>query len=880
MAIIVDIKDKFLKLCVNKLYEKNLADDVHKRRLQDELKEIETQMEFEYFYDLYEKKEQFSDNENNLLVPFILGLVDEFNINAPSEYSMGEYPDIDVDYMDIVRDYLKNEWAPKTFGKDNVCSIGNYTTFGIKSSLIDMVRVHGKDRNEILSLTTKIGLKDEDGKTLTWQKALETYPELKEYCDRNPDIADAASRLINRNRGMGTHAGGLIISNSRIDNLVPLVRGKDGQNVSAFVEGLHGTDLGPLGLIKFDMLVITNLAQIAKCCYIIQNVIDKVQKSVGSICALPGQSNWTDLCYLNDPESLKLADQGKLKGVFQFDSQGIRELAKKGGVTAFEDLVAYNALFRPGPMGMGMHDVYVNRKRGKEKYTLHPILESILGNTYGVMCYQEQVMKILNVVGGIPDMHCEIVRKAISKKKVEIFSKYKEMFLANGQKLLGWTIEEVTEFWNQIESFAEYGFNKSHAVAYSYLSARLLYLKAHYPLQFFAAILSCVDSPAKIKEYKTEAEAMRVTLNRVDINKSGVKFEIVDDSIYMGFSNIKGVGEEVSEQIVQHQPYESLEDFLKKFGTDSRVVEPLISLNVFNDDPLKLYEYYLYFKSENKKICDRKSRFEKTCEKYYGLTGLELEKSKRILTKGLSYTKEQKEEFLSAVLEDGLFGEEAETVWNVVKKYKRSVDGFNKKEATGYLSPYAEFKSVGNLEKKIVDFLAEPKPIIENKHYGFSWQHLIEFSADYAGGYTFADLEQDETSAIGMVEVHVVEKPKTKQSKKGTEYFTVRVEDSNSRAETLIFWADDYVRFAADLNFWEGDSLKGNFLKMRVRKPDAGFSTWGFDAPPKAMRHLMLPKKREEDARMLVMARPALSKAKIEEIQEYVAPKSKLIIID
>jgi intein/homing endonuclease len=1323
-----DIKEEFLKLCVNKLHEKNLGDQIHKNRLREELKEIETQMEFEYFYNLYKKGDKFPENENNLLVPYILGLVDQFDVNLPSQYLMGEYPDIDTDFIKVVRDYLKNDWALKAFGKDNVCSIGSYGTFGIKSSLIDMVRVHDKDRDEILALTTKIGLKDEDGKTLTWLKALEIYPELKEYCAQNPDVADAASRLINRNRGMSKHAGGLIIANCRIDNLVPLVRGvvkktagdeddEDDDNkdiaVSAFVEGLHGQDLGPLGLIKFDMLVI-NLMAICKCCKIIKDT-----RGIDSICALPGESNWTDLSYLNDPQALALANEGKLKGVFQFDSQGIRELAKECGVTSFDDIPAISSLYRPGPMGMGMHKTYGNRKQGKEKYELHPILEKILGKTYGVMCihedslvstneghtpiknikindkicstniesklieikdchgcgptkkqdgyeiilengkkviltedheiltwdgmkrvdnldlnndliacpynlpidssnefndivdwigdpvkvaylfglmtgdasiphngfeesfyielirkfspnckripieiiraseeirfsfiaglidsdvhfknntlnltscsrlfledlmrilsslgvihileddnrihiwgekslklnnflilkninsnsdkdkadfgdiryfkiksinlvenqqfyamsvadnhnlvangivvkncYQEQIMKILNVVGGVPEMHCEIIRKAISKKKVEIFSKYKELFLVNGQKLLGLSLEEVSAFWDQIESFAEYGFNKSvlmytkipylggikeiqdfvpgdivfcineegktvetevvalhdhgylqgyevtfdddyqitcsinhkfltengqvslrdickthsyvlcdhnigmlekplrselydqkmvhrkivrvravgkchmfdlevanpthnfilpngivtsnsHAVAYSYLSLRCLWLKAHYPLEFFSAVLSTIktqakNSSAKIKEYKTDAESMGIKVCCVDINKSDVKFSIVDDTIYMGFSNIKGIGEKVAEEIVQHQPYGSLEDFLKKFGTDSRVVEPLIELNVFNDNPLKLYEYYFYFKAENKKIRTRRSTFEKSCEKHYLATGLQLDKSKQILDKGLAYTKDQKEDFLSAVLEDGLFGEEAEVIWDVVKKYKRSVDGFNKKEAIVYLAPYSEFKIAGNLDEKIMNCLEEPMPIIENKHYGFSWQHLIEFSPDYVGGYSFADLEEDENAFIGMVEVHVVEPPQTRQSKKGTEYFTVKVEDSNSRAQTVIFWADDYVRFKADLNFWESKSLKGNFMKLRVKKPDAGFSTWGFDAPPKAMRYL-IPKNREDDARMLVMGRPKLSQLKMKEIQEYVAPKSKLIIID
>lgn len=889
----IDVKDSFLKLCVNKMYERGCIDDAHKERLREELKEIETQMEFDYFLDLFKEDVKFPTNDNNLLVPYLLGLVEQFDIDKPSIFIQGEYPDIDVDYLPDVRDYLRNVWVPETFGKDNVCAIGNYTTFGIKSSLIDMVRVHSKDRNEILALTTKIGLKDDDGKVLTWKKALETYKELKEYCDRNPEVANAAERLLNRNRGTGKHAAGLIISKSRIDNLVPLVRNKDGNFVSAFVEGLHGTDLGPLGLIKFDLLGIINLLKIANCCRMI-----KERHGIQHICAMPDQPDWSDTSYLDDPKALALANEGKLKCIFQFDSQGIRELVKKGGVSSFEDLTAYSALYRPGPMGMGMHDVYVNRKRGKEKYSLHPMLQDILGNTYGVMCYQEQVMKILRHIGGVPDMHCEIVRKAISKKKIEVFSKYKEMFLINGQKILGWNLEQVTDFWNQIESFAEYGFNKSHAVAYTYISSRLLWLKAHYPTEFFAAILSCEDSANKIKEYKTEAESMGIKLNRVDINKSKMRFSIIDDTIYMGFSNIKGIGDDVAERIVAGQPYTSLQDFLERFGTDARVLEPLIALNVFGEDQdsVKLHEYYQYYKSEHKKIEDRRSRYGNTCDKYVnqikdilelsitsspeyimsleGMLGstdeeqmefqkeelVDVEFAKQILNKYQRFEKEQKEDFLSAILEDyKIIDKEADQIWNVLKKYKRSLDGFEKKEVDGYLVPFNEFNFRGKVGEKIEQALREPRPVIESVHYGFSWQHLLEFSSDYNGGCTFSDFDEDETALIGMVEVHIIEKPKSKKSKKGTEYFIVKVEDANSRSEMIIFWEDDYIRFREELEFWQGDSLKGNLLKMRVKKPDDGFTTYGFDAPMKTMRHLYIPKDKADDARIIVMSRPKMA---------------------
>jgi hypothetical protein len=357
---LMDSKVRLEQICERAMKTKCYGDERYAKVLKEEFYDLEGQNECDYFLGLYDNKARYSRNEHNLLIPWLLDLVPTYDIEKPSASTMGEFPDIDVDYLPMVRDYLKHDWASKTFGQENVCEISSYTTFGIKGSLIDMARVHGKDRDEVLNLTTKLGLKDDDGKVLTWDKALELYPELKEYCDRNKDVAEAARKLLHRNRGMGVHAGGLIISNSPIDMLVPLVKSKGNDvGVSAFVEGLHGTDLGPLGLIKFDLLVITNLMQIALACKTIKD-----RFKLDSFCARPGFLDWSDTAYLNDPKALALANEGKLKGIFQFDSPGIRELVKLGGVDSFEDLVAYSALYRPGPMGCCEKNTKVYTKEG------------------------------------------------------------------------------------------------------------------------------------------------------------------------------------------------------------------------------------------------------------------------------------------------------------------------------------------------------------------------------------------------------------------------------------------------------------------------------------------------------------------------------------
>jgi hypothetical protein len=451
-------KERLLAICAQSMKVKGLQNEVYVERFKKELKEIDNQSEYDYFLNMYERKVRFPVNENNLLISHLLDLCPAPNMEVPQLFIYGDFPDIDTDFLPEVRTYLKEQWAKQEFGAENTCAIGNYTTFGIKSALIDSARVLGKDRKEILDITTQLSAKDDEGKSLTFDKAMELFPKLKEYCENNSDVADAARRLLNRNRGMGVHAGGLIIANQRIDNLVPLVRGEDDAGntipVSAFVEGLHGTDLGPLGLVKYDMLVVMDLQRIADCCTLI-----KQRHGLKSICAAPGQEDvdWSDTSYLNEPKCL----EGDLKCIFQFDSDGIRELCRKGGVDSFEDLIAYSAIYRPGPLGMEMDGVYIKRKRGEETYELHPLLQPILGKTYGVLVYQEQVMRVLNVVGDISLTFCEKVRKAISKKKVNEFMPYKTMFVENGQKRLGWTKDEVENLWKQIEQFAEYGFNRS-----------------------------------------------------------------------------------------------------------------------------------------------------------------------------------------------------------------------------------------------------------------------------------------------------------------------------------------------------------------------------------------------------------------------------------
>lgn len=853
-----DSRDKIIGICAEAMAKRVLTSQEFRDRLKTEIKEIDNQAEHDYFLELRERGVRFPKNENNLLVPYLLGLTDEFDISSEPAHIQGEFPDIDVDYIPVVQEYLRKDWCPRQFGRDKVVNIGNYGTFGIKSALLDMARVHGADYNEIQTITKNLQDRDEEGKPLTWDKALETAPDLAAYCERNPEIADSSRRLIDRNRGRGKHAGGTVISSIKIDDLVPVMIDTDGNPVSGWTEGLHDQDLQPVGLIKFDVLAVKDLLRIAHCC----NLVKQRHPEVTGISAVPGHSDWTDTSYLNDPMALEIANRAETRGIFQFDGEGMRKLIKAGGVDRFEDLVAYSALFRPAALGLRMHERYVERKRGREEWedSVPECMREILSKTYGIMIYQESVMKVLNVVGDIPLIHCEKIRKAISKKNTSEFIKYKQIFLENGSKKTGWPIKSdddrnLSHIFSQIEAFASYGFNLSHAVAYTHTSSRLLYLKAHYPLEFFCSTLGLEGDEDKVKMYKREAERSGININRCDLNKSKVNYEIIGDAIHVGFSNIKGVGKEVAEKIVSHQPFSGLPDFLNRFGTDKRIIEPLICLGAFKDAPPNvLLEFYEDYKKWSKGNLDKEKRQMKRRD--------DLAQSIRsMLKEGCEHHAEHHsiiriyEEGNASSMMDAIskeFG--ADDYLALVKKYAKSVLDFDHKIKFSKENSISleNWKSSGRYPLEKWPNIFE----LERKHYGFSWEHPIQKSTDYVGGHSFNIFKDDDTIINAGVEVMITKKPQAKVSKNGNKYYYALVEDEDWNVEVVTFWSEDYARFKEDLEYWNEEQNRGHFLRIRLKSPGSGFKSYTFESPPKAIRYKVIPSDKKLDMRLQIMQSP------------------------
>jgi len=816
--------ESFTKLINNQFNKFPFCNDPeHKFRLRYELIEIETQNCCDYFIDLVRQKKKLP-NENNLLVPVLLGICDEFNINEMPKTKTNEFPDVDIDFIADVRDYLKNIYAPNEYKAVNTCSIGTYGRYALKSAMIDMARIYGLDRNEVLNITTNLRMKDEDGDELTYEEAVETYPELKSYLEKYPELALAVQKLLHRVRNTGKHAGGVIICRDEINKFVPLMKTTGGDYlVSQFVEGLATQELGPLGLVKFDLLVISALEQMA--------YTAKMVKERHNVTFISGKNeDWDDTSYLNDTKSIANANDADLIGVFQYDSNGIREVVKASGIDSFDDLVAIVSLYRPGPLNAEMDKVFIRRKTKQEEYVLHPALAPILSSTYGIIVYQEQVMRILNVVGKIPLKDCETIRKAISKKKISSFIKYKEQFIENGIHVLGATREEVAQIFSEIEAFAAYGFNLSHATAYTYVSSRQLYLKTHYPLEFYAALLMLEGTEEKKRIYITDAQKHGIEVRAVDLNKSKASFSIQDGVIYIGFGNIKGIGTDTANKIVALQPYKDVDDFLRRFGTDGSVLKALIPLRVFGDETIKFYNYWQSFLNKNKKVLEKNKRANRSY--------IELKKTVLSLIP---------EKYWNLDLSEELFGvlksiNDSVDVNKLYKKWKRMED---KEEAKIEIS-YEDFDD-DDIVIEDKDLLSELNDIYiaERKHYGFQFTCRLNVMKMYNENCTFDSVVN--SHALGatkhMVQIELLEVNK-KFSKSNKPYCQITAMDSSFRIERINIWEDDYAVFKNLLNV-------NNCLSMQVKPPSNGFSTYSLNSPPQHKRYL-LPSP-EMDYRIILM---------------------------
>jgi DNA polymerase III subunit alpha len=446
-----------------------------------------------------------------------------------------EPPDIDIDFCrdrrQAVIDYTKAK-----YGEANVSQIGTFGTLKAKAAIRDVGRALAVPLKRVDEIAKMIP--EELGISL--QQAIEKSADLKnnyQSDDAVKELIDFAIELEGLARSAGTHAAGVVVADRPLEDYVPLqtISGK-----TDVVTQWEGPTVEKAGLLKMDFLGLRNLT-------ILDRAVKNVAKNHGVVIdpvKLP----------LDDKETFALLQRGETKGIFQLESGGMRDLLTKMKPDKFADIIATSALYRPGPLEGGMVMTYVNVKHGREPLPkLHPIADTILEETYGVMVYQEQVMRILNRLGGIELSSSYQCIKAISKKKLETIAKYREQFI-QGATANQLPADKATELFGMIEKFAGYGFNKSHSTAYGALAYQTAYLKAHYPADFMAALLSCeMEDTDRISEHIDDCRRMKLEVIPPDVNASEVEFGVLGGKLTFGLGAIKGVGEGAVRAIVEER---------------------------------------------------------------------------------------------------------------------------------------------------------------------------------------------------------------------------------------------------------------------------------------------------------------------------------------
>lgn len=511
------------------------------------------------------------------LVAYCLGIteIDPIKYNLlferflnPERISM---PDIDVDFCTDRRPEVIAYVAEK-YGHDRVSQIITFGTMAAKGAIRDVGRALAMPYAEV----DKIAKLIPEGPNIPIDEALKIEPQLKELYDTNPkikDLLDIAKRLEGLCRHASTHAAGVVVSPKPLTDLVPLYKNPTDNTITTQFDM---TSIESLGLLKFDFLGLKTLT-------IIEKTLRHIRASKGidlSLKDLP----------LEDELTYKLLCSGQTTGIFQLESSGMRDLLVKMQPDCFEDLIALVALYRPGPLGSGMVDDFIKRKKGlvPVKYEI-PQLKEILSETYGVILYQEQVMRIANKLANFTMGQADILRKAMGKKKPEEMEKQKEAFI-KGAIANGIPGKKATRLFDLMAFFAEYGFNKSHSAAYAYLAYQTAYLKAHYPVEFMAANLSAdMDKTDKIIKAISECRKMSITILPPDINESEREFKVIGNAIRFGLEAVKGVGSSAIESILEIRekdgPFKSFEDFLQRIESkrvNKKVIEGLIKAGAFD----------------------------------------------------------------------------------------------------------------------------------------------------------------------------------------------------------------------------------------------------------------------------------------------------------
>ena len=486
-------------------------------------------------------------------------------------------PDIDLDFPDDKREDILAYIVSK-YGNQNVAQIVTFGTLGAKQVIRDVCKVFGENIITVQKFSNNIA----QGKVTLEQtyKENKAFREHVESSERNRKLYQVAKSLEGLPRHSSVHAAGVVLSQDVLTKTVPLMKRDKGYSASLQESDWMLTQYAmqaveKVGLLKMDLLGLSNLTLLHKA---IQQT-QKVTKKALDITKIP----------LDDPRTFELFQKAQTNGIFQFESDGIRRVLKDMKPTVFEDLVAVLALYRPGPMEQISH--FINRKKGTEivQYP-HASLQKILEPTYGILVYQEQVMQAASEMAGFSLGEADILRRAIGKKNSDAIAAQKEKFV-QGALTKGYKQEDAETVYDYIEKFANYGFNKSHAVAYAMLSYQLAYLKANYPTAFFTALFQNASAKsAKLQDYLVEARQLGIKILAPSINRSFADFVSDDSGVVVGLNNIKGIRRDFVESIVKNRyeygSFKGFQDFAYRMGaqyTKEPLLMALINAGAFDE---------------------------------------------------------------------------------------------------------------------------------------------------------------------------------------------------------------------------------------------------------------------------------------------------------
>lgn len=681
----------------------------------------------------------------------------------PDRISM---PDIDIDFDDDGRgDVLK--WVTAKYGQERVAHIITYGTMATKSAIKDVARVQKLPLSESNRLAKLVPDRIPDKKKVTLKDAIEYVPELKDaansYDRTMSDTLKYAQMLEGNVRNIGVHACGIIIGQQDISDIVPVSTAEDKESgETMLVTQYEGSVIEETGLIKMDFLGLKTLS-------IIKEALENIRLTTGENIDIGTIS-------LEDPKTYELYSLGKTTGTFQFESAGMQKYLKELQPSKFEDLIAMNALYRPGPMDY--IPSFIARKHGREEISYDiPIMERYLNDTYGITVYQEQVMLLSRLLADFTRGQSDELRKAMGKKLIDKMNALKEKFIAGGTKN-GHNKKTLDKIWADWEKFASYAFNKSHATCYSWVAYQTAWLKANYPSEYMAAVLSRnLSNITEITKFMDECKAMGINVLGPDVNESLLKFSVnKEGDVRFGLAAVKGVGESAVNNIVEERrkngPFKNIFDFVERVN--------LSICNKKNIESLALAGGFDAFSEMHR-------------EQFFAINGKGEVFIDQLIRYGNKYQSDKDQ------ASNSLFGDD--TFFEIARPEILKTEKWSDLERL-------------NKERDLIGIYLSAHPLDE-------YAILLK----YAGAVGMADLEDKE--ALNNKEIKfggIVSAVREGITRTGKPFMIIKIEDFTGSGEIPLF-GDDYINFGKygrqGLSIWvkgrvQGRRYDANQLELKI----------------------------------------------------------------